>query len=262
MLKWEYALLVRRRQAATNDIGWEVVFVWYGPDGSMVDVTPYGDTALAHLNRAGDQGWELGGEEPLPGNNELHRYHLKRTKPPALPGSGSAVVGGAPPPSRPTPCRPRRTRPGAVDPAPAAVRDRSTGRTPSRSTCRRWRGGRTCPGDAQPQFQGRHTAPLPAHPDGAGEGAAADGEPSITEVCRRGFTSLGSFAPSSAGSSARVPATTGGGPGSRRWSGCPAAWSGCGPARWFRPEGRAFWRSLPRPDLPRLAWQVVTEEFS
>ncbi|MFG1881452.1 hypothetical protein [Micromonospora sp. NPDC049102] len=45
MLKWEYALLVRRRQAATNDLGWEVVFVWYGPDGSMVDVTPYGDTA-------------------------------------------------------------------------------------------------------------------------------------------------------------------------------------------------------------------------
>lgn len=54
MLKWEYALLVRRRQAATTDIGWEVVFIWYGPDGSMVDVTPYGDTALAHLNRAGD----------------------------------------------------------------------------------------------------------------------------------------------------------------------------------------------------------------
>ncbi|ADL49129.1 hypothetical protein AB0N38_01325 [Micromonospora aurantiaca] len=83
MLKWEYALLVRRRQAAATDAGWEVVFIWYGPDGSMIDVTPYGDTALAHLNRAGDQGWELVAmsEDPsLPGNNELHRYHLKRPK--------------------------------------------------------------------------------------------------------------------------------------------------------------------------------------
>ncbi|GAB3952484.1 hypothetical protein [Micromonospora vulcania] len=83
MLKWEYALLVRRRQAATTDLGWEVVFVWYGPDGSMVDVTPYGDTALAHLNRAGDQGWELVSmsEDPsLEGLSELHRYHLKRPK--------------------------------------------------------------------------------------------------------------------------------------------------------------------------------------
>ncbi|MEV5817994.1 hypothetical protein ABUL04_01885 [Micromonospora harpali] len=83
MLKWEYALLVRRRQAASTDVGWELVFVWYGPDGSMVDVTPYGDTALAHLNRAGDQGWELVGmsEDPSqPGSSELHRYHLKRPK--------------------------------------------------------------------------------------------------------------------------------------------------------------------------------------
>ncbi|MFG1952270.1 hypothetical protein [Micromonospora sp. NPDC048830] len=83
MLKWEYALLVRRRQAASTDIGWEIVFIWYGPDGSMVDVTPYGDTALAHLNRAGDQGWELVAmsEDPsLPGSSELHRYHLKRPK--------------------------------------------------------------------------------------------------------------------------------------------------------------------------------------
>lgn len=49
----------------------------------MIDVTPYGDTALAHLNRAGDQGWELVAmsEDPsLPGNNELHRYHLKRPR--------------------------------------------------------------------------------------------------------------------------------------------------------------------------------------
>jgi hypothetical protein len=88
MLKWEYALLVRRRQAATQDIGWEVTFVWYGPDGTMTDVTPYGDTSLAHLNRAGDQGWELVGmsEDPsLAGNNELHRYHLKRPKAAAPP---------------------------------------------------------------------------------------------------------------------------------------------------------------------------------
>jgi hypothetical protein len=88
MLRWEYALLVRRRQAATDDLGWEVTFHWYGPDGTMVDVTPYGDTALAHLNRAGDQGWELVAmsEDPsLPGNNELHRYHLKRPKAAAPP---------------------------------------------------------------------------------------------------------------------------------------------------------------------------------
>ncbi|MEU6074516.1 hypothetical protein [Micromonospora sp. NPDC047074] len=88
MLKWEYALLVRRRQAATTDIGWEIVFVWYGPDGSMVDVTAYGDTALAHLNRAGDQGWELVAmsEDPsMPGSSELHRYHLKRPKTTAPP---------------------------------------------------------------------------------------------------------------------------------------------------------------------------------
>jgi hypothetical protein len=83
MLRWEYALLVRRRQAVSDGIGWEVTFHWYGPDGTMVDVTPYGDTALSHLNRAGDQGWELVAmsEDPsLPGNHELHRYHLKRPK--------------------------------------------------------------------------------------------------------------------------------------------------------------------------------------
>ncbi|BCL14137.1 hypothetical protein [Micromonospora sagamiensis] len=88
MLRWEYALLVRRRQAASDDIGWEITFHWYGPDGTLVDVTPYGDTALAHLNRAGDQGWELVAmsEDPsLPGNHELHRYHLKRPKAPLAP---------------------------------------------------------------------------------------------------------------------------------------------------------------------------------
>jgi hypothetical protein len=83
MLTWEYALLVRRRQAASTEGGWELVFIWYGPDGSMVDVTPYGDTALAHLNRAGDQGWELvamSEDSSQQGSSELHRYHLKRPK--------------------------------------------------------------------------------------------------------------------------------------------------------------------------------------
>lgn len=83
MVRWEYALLVRRRQAAKDDLGWEITFTWYGPDGSMTDVSPLGDTALSHLNRAGDQGWELVGmseDTSLPGNNELHRYHLKRPK--------------------------------------------------------------------------------------------------------------------------------------------------------------------------------------
>ena len=51
MAKWEYALLVRRRAARLEADGWEVTFHWYGPDGSSIDVTPYGDTALAHLNR-------------------------------------------------------------------------------------------------------------------------------------------------------------------------------------------------------------------
>jgi hypothetical protein len=44
-------------------------------------VTPYGDTALAHLNRVGQHHWELVtvSEDPsMEGTNELHRYHLKR----------------------------------------------------------------------------------------------------------------------------------------------------------------------------------------
>ncbi|MBO4205461.1 hypothetical protein [Micromonospora echinofusca] len=83
MLRWEYALLVRRRQASTQDVGWEVTFTWYGPDGSMLDLTPYGDTALSHLNRAGDQGWEMvsmSEDANQAGSSELHRYHLKRPK--------------------------------------------------------------------------------------------------------------------------------------------------------------------------------------
>jgi hypothetical protein len=81
MAKWEYALLVRRRAARLEADGWEVTFHWYGPDGSSIDVTPYGDTALAHLNRVGQQNWELVSvsENPsMEGTNELHRYHLKR----------------------------------------------------------------------------------------------------------------------------------------------------------------------------------------
>ena len=77
----------------------------------MVDVTPYGDTALAHLNRAGDQGWELVAmsEDPsLPGNNELHRYHLKRPKPAAPPPRQRMRAGR---PAR-EPCHlPRAARP-------------------------------------------------------------------------------------------------------------------------------------------------------
>jgi len=99
MSKWEYALLVRRRTARVDAGGWEVTFTWYGPDGSMLDVTPYGDTALSHLNRAGQQSWELVAvsEDPnMEGTSELHRYHLKRPVPtapprPRLGGAGRAV---------------------------------------------------------------------------------------------------------------------------------------------------------------------------
>ncbi|GIF67181.1 hypothetical protein Ais01nite_52160 [Asanoa ishikariensis] len=54
------------------------------------------DTALAHLNRAGEQGWELVSvsENPsLEGNSELHRYHLKRTAP--APAPRSRLGGGS-----------------------------------------------------------------------------------------------------------------------------------------------------------------------
>ncbi|NHW87414.1 hypothetical protein HA066_23635, partial [Escherichia coli] len=51
MVAWEYALLVRRYQGQGRNF--HVSFVWYGPDGSRKDVTAYGDTAVAHLNRVG-----------------------------------------------------------------------------------------------------------------------------------------------------------------------------------------------------------------
>jgi hypothetical protein len=88
MAKWEYALLVRRRTARLDEAGWEITFTWYGPDGSMLDVTPLGDTALAHLNHAGLQSWELVAvtEDPsMPGSSELHRYHMKRPVPAPAP---------------------------------------------------------------------------------------------------------------------------------------------------------------------------------
>jgi len=84
MLKWEYALLVRRRQSRLDDTGWELVYTWYGPDGAVLDVSPYGDTALAHLNRAGVLGWELvsvSEDGNMQGSAELHRYHMKRALP-------------------------------------------------------------------------------------------------------------------------------------------------------------------------------------
>lgn len=86
MVRWEYALLVRRRQAAAGT-EWMITFTWYGPDGLMQDVTALGDTALAHLNRAGAGGWELVAAEEdinnLQGTTEVFRYHLKRPLPAA-----------------------------------------------------------------------------------------------------------------------------------------------------------------------------------
>ncbi|ASW54884.1 hypothetical protein [Plantactinospora sp. KBS50] len=80
MVKWEYALIVRRRQAEGQS--WGLYYFWYGPDGSRVDVTAYGDTAIAHLNRVGADGWELvsAAEDVnnLQGTTEVFRYHLKR----------------------------------------------------------------------------------------------------------------------------------------------------------------------------------------
>jgi hypothetical protein len=95
MTMWEYALLIRRRAAAMEAAGWEVTFHWYGPDGSMLDVTPLGDTALTHLNNAGREGWDLVSvsEDPsMEGINELHRYHLKR--PIAVPAQRQRLGAG------------------------------------------------------------------------------------------------------------------------------------------------------------------------
>ncbi|WP_212823340.1 hypothetical protein [Polymorphospora rubra] len=83
MITWEYALLVRRRVPRMHETGWELTYTWYGPDGQVLDVTPYGDTALAHLNRAGSQGWELASvteDTSMQGSSELHRYHMKRSR--------------------------------------------------------------------------------------------------------------------------------------------------------------------------------------
>jgi hypothetical protein len=88
MVTWEYGLLVRRRLASSTEDGWEVSFGWYGPDGSVLDLTGYGDTAIAHLNRLGSQGWELvtmSEDHSLESPNELHRYHLKRLVPARVP---------------------------------------------------------------------------------------------------------------------------------------------------------------------------------
>jgi hypothetical protein len=88
MIRWEYALLVRRRQMRRATRGWEVTFAWYGPDGSMTDLSDRGDTTLEHLNGAGRLGWELASvteEHKSSGAVEIHRYHLKRplSAPPA-----------------------------------------------------------------------------------------------------------------------------------------------------------------------------------
>ncbi|MFJ8578057.1 hypothetical protein [Micromonospora sp. NPDC093277] len=80
MVPWEYALLVRRFQGQGRNF--TVSFVWYAPDGSRTDVTPYGDTAVAHLNRVGRDGWELvnAAEDVnnVQGSTEVFRYYLKR----------------------------------------------------------------------------------------------------------------------------------------------------------------------------------------
>jgi hypothetical protein len=80
MVTWEYALLVRRRTVEGQ--GWALTYIWYGPDGSRLDISDYADTAIAHLNRAGREGWELvsAAEDVnnLQGSTEVHRYHLKR----------------------------------------------------------------------------------------------------------------------------------------------------------------------------------------
>lgn len=80
MVNWEYALLVRRRDSDGGN--WRIRFIWYSPDGSRQDVSNQGDTALAHLNRAGRTGWELVSAvedvNNIQGTTEVHRYHLKR----------------------------------------------------------------------------------------------------------------------------------------------------------------------------------------
>ncbi|GLH98794.1 hypothetical protein [Phytohabitans aurantiacus] len=80
MNTWEYALLVRRREASGQS--WRISFYWYSPDGDRQDVSQFGDTAIAQLNLAGKKGWELVSSEEdinnLQGSTEVHRYYLKR----------------------------------------------------------------------------------------------------------------------------------------------------------------------------------------
>lgn len=79
MVAWEYALLVRRREIQGQR--YSLTYVWYAPDGSRRDITSYADTAIAHLNRAGREGWELVSAAEDVNNDhtiEVHRYHLKR----------------------------------------------------------------------------------------------------------------------------------------------------------------------------------------
>ena len=83
MVKWEYALLVRRRVGEGRRL--EMTYIWYGPDGSRRDVSAFGDTAISHLNRVGAEGWELVSASEDINNQEstfeVHRYHLKRPLP-------------------------------------------------------------------------------------------------------------------------------------------------------------------------------------
>ena len=84
MTRWEYALLVRRREVSRAAAGGSAV-IWYGPDGSRRELFDGGDTAIAYLNRAGADGWELVSAEEdvnnLEGTTEVHRYHMKRPMP-------------------------------------------------------------------------------------------------------------------------------------------------------------------------------------
>ena len=74
MVAWEYALLVRRYQGQGRNF--HVSFVWYAPDGSRKDITAYGDTAIAHLNRAGREGWSW---SPPPRTSTTSRAAPKST---------------------------------------------------------------------------------------------------------------------------------------------------------------------------------------
>ncbi|GAB7048060.1 hypothetical protein [Catenuloplanes indicus] len=80
MVKWEYALLIRRRVPDGGQ--WVISFAWYAPDGTVQDVTMYGTAVISQLNQAGAAGWEMisASEDVnnLQGTTEVHRYHFKR----------------------------------------------------------------------------------------------------------------------------------------------------------------------------------------